>query len=97
MSKYVLSQEAENDIEEIFEFGEYKFGKAQAISYLIQMEEHFVLLAENPGIGKKRNEIKEGLFSLPYVSHIIFYRILENNIRIVRVLNGGRDLVRFLW
>ena len=96
MSKYVLSQEADNDIEEIFEFGEYKFGKARALSYLIQMEEHFVLLAENPGIGKKRNEIKEGLFSLPYVSHIIFYRILENNIRIVRVLYGGRDLVRFL-
>ena len=96
MSKYVLSQEAENDIEEIFEFGEYKFGKAQALSYLIQMEEHFVLLAENPSIGKKRNEIKEGLFSLPYVSHVIFYRILENQVRIVRVLYGGRDLVRFL-
>ena len=30
MSKYVLSQEAENDIEEIFEFGEIKFGKALA-------------------------------------------------------------------
>ena len=96
MSKYVLAQEAENDIEEIFDFGESKFGKAQAITYLIQMEEYFVLLAENPGIGKKRNEIKEGLFSLPYVSHIIFYRILENHIRIVRVLYGGRDLVRFL-
>ena len=96
MSKYVLSQEAENDIEEIFEFGETKFGNAQAISYLIQMEEHFMLLAKNPGIGKKRNEIKEGLFSLPYVSHVIFYRILENQIRIVRVLYGGRDLVKFL-
>ena len=96
MSKYVLSEEAENDIEEIFEFGEFKFGKAQAISYLIQMEEYFVFLAENPGIGKKRNEIKEGLFSLPHVSHVIFYRILEKQIRIVRVLYGGRDLVRFL-
>ena len=30
MSKYVLSQEAENDIGEIFEFGEIKFGKALA-------------------------------------------------------------------
>ncbi|MDO6601506.1 type II toxin-antitoxin system RelE/ParE family toxin [Arenibacter palladensis] len=37
-----------------------------------------MLLAENPSIGRKRNEIKEGLFSLRYVSHVIFYRILEN-------------------
>lgn len=96
MSKYVLAEEAENDIEEIFDFGENKFGNAQAITYLIGLEEHFEALAKNPDIGKKRNEIKKELLSLPYVSHIIFYRILENHIRIVRVLYGGRDLVKFL-
>lgn len=97
MSKYVLSKETENDIDEIFDFGEYKFGYAQAISYLIGLEEHFEALATNPQIGKVRNEIKNGLYSLPYVSHIIFYRILGNHIRIVRVLYGGRDLHRLLF
>lgn len=96
MSKYVLSEEAENDIEEIFDFGEYKFGNALAITYLMGLKEHFEALAKNPDIGKKRNDIKKGLLSLPYVSHIIFYRILKSHIRIVRVLYGGRDLVKFL-
>ena len=96
MLKYVLSEEAEKDIEEIFDFGEDKFGNAQAITYLIGLEEHFEALTKNPDIGKKRNEIKKGLLSLPYISHIIFYRILRNHVRIVRVLYGGRDLVKFL-
>ena|SRR5690554_3753473 len=96
MLKYVLSEEAEKDIEEIFDFGEDKFGNAQAITYLIGLEEHFEALTKNPDIGKKRNEIKKGLLSLPYISRIIFYRILGNHIRIVRVLYGGRDLIKFL-
>lgn len=53
MSKYVLSKETENDIDEIFEFGEYKFGYDQAITYLIGLEEHFEALATNSKIGKK--------------------------------------------
>lgn len=96
MLKYVLSEEAERDIEEIFDFGEYKFGHAQEITYLIGLEEHLERLAQNPEIGRKRNEIKKGLLSLPYISHTIFYRILGNHIRIVRVLYGGKDLINFL-
>ena len=96
MARYILSEEAENDIGQIFDFGEYKFGRSQAIDYLIGLQDHFEALAYNPDIGKQRDEIKKGLYSLAYVSHIIFYRILRNHIRIVRVLHGGRDLVKFL-
>ena len=93
---YVLSEEAVADIDEIFEFGEYKFGNAQAINYLIGLEELFVKLVPNPDISRERNDIKKGLFSLPYISHIIFYRKLKGKLRIVRILYGGRDLIRFL-
>lgn len=93
---YVLSEEAAVDIEEIFEFGEKKFGNAQAINYLIGLEELFKKLTNNPDIGRERNDIKKGLFSFPYSSHIIFYRKLDAKLRIVRVLYGGRDLMRFL-
>ncbi len=93
---YVLSQEADNDIEDIFEYGEYRFGASQAIEYLIGLNDHFKAIAKNPDIGKDRREIKDGLFSFPYISHIIFYHKLKGYIRIVRVLYGGRDLVKFL-
>lgn len=93
---YVLSEEAAEDINDIFEFGEYKFGNAQAIAYLIGLDEHFEKLRNNPDLGRRRNEIKVGLYSLPYISHIIYYRKLEAKLRIVRILYGGRDLLRFL-
>ena len=93
---FVLSQEADNDIEHIFEYGEYRFGASQAIEYLLGLNDHFNAIATNPDIGRERGEIKDGLLSFPYISHIIFYRKMEGYIRIVRVLHGGRDLVKFL-
>lgn len=93
---YILSEEAAADIDGIFEFGEYKFGNIQAIKYLIGLEDHFEKLGKNPDIGRERNDIKKDLYSLPYISHIIFYRKLKDKVRIVRILYGGRDLIRFL-
>lgn len=93
---YVLSQEADNDIEDIFEYDQYQFGASQAMEYLLGLSNHFKAIAKNPDIGKERKEIKDGLFSFPYISHIIFYRKMNGYIRIVRILYGGRDLVKFL-
>lgn len=96
MQKFKLSTIAKKDIDGVFEYGLYKFGKKQALAYLVELNAFFILLDTNPEIGKKRNEIKIGLLSFPFESHIVFYRIFKTHIRIVRVLYGGRDLVRFL-
>ncbi|MDX2001149.1 MAG: type II toxin-antitoxin system RelE/ParE family toxin [Chitinophagales bacterium] len=93
--KYELSKIADNDLEEIFDFTIWKFGFEQGVSYLQLIEEVIVLLAQQPNMGKQRNELKEGLLSYPVESHIIFYQILPNRIRIVRILHGSRDLPRF--
>lgn len=95
MDNYVLSKKAEEDIESIYHYGNYRFGKNLAVQYLIGLESSFEKLYENPAIGKLRNEIKVGLYSFPFISHVIFYRILQNHIRIVRVLHGSRDVEKF--
>ena len=96
MDRYVLSRKTQEDIESIYEFGVQKFGQDQALNYLIGLRTYFQLLSENPNIGRKRNGIKSGLFSFPYASHVIFYRIYRTHIRIVRVLHGSRDLMKLL-
>lgn len=96
MPKFILSTRADDDIEELFDSGVIKFGENQAIKYLEDLNLMFIFLSENPEVGKKRNEIKLKLYSFPYGSHIIFYRIFKKHIRIVRVLYGGRDLIKFL-
>lgn len=96
MDHYILSRKTQEDIDEIYNYGSYEFGKNKALDYLMELQTYFQFLLDNPEIGKHRYEIKEGLYSFPYASHIIFYRIFDANIRIVRVLHGSRDLKKFL-
>ena len=96
MGTFILSNNARDDIGEILTYGWAYFGKAKAIEYLVGLRDCFKILAEQPGIGKKRDEIKAGLLSFPYESHSIFYRRFSKHIRIVRVLYGGRDIIKVL-
>lgn len=96
MLKYKLSTLAEEDLEDIYKDGVYKFGKNQAITYLEEINNMILFLSENPETGRKRDDIKKNLVCYSYKSHIVFYRIFKTRIRIVRILYGGKDLVKFL-
>jgi len=92
---YILSKEADFDIEDIFDYTEREYSFNQAIKYLLNFESVFNSLLINPQIGRKRNEIKIGLYSIVEKEHVIFYRILKNHIRIVRVLHGSKDILNY--
>jgi toxin ParE1/3/4 len=92
---YILSEAADKDLEDIFDFTTDHFGFDQAEKYLLEIEEVFQILVSHPESGKTRNEIKEGLYSFIKDKHVIFYRTLQNCIYIVRVLHGSRDLPNY--
>ncbi len=89
-----LSQQAAHDLEDIFDYTEETFGLDQAVHYVSSFDETFRHLEGNPKLGRERPEIKNGLRSLVKDNHVIFYRIIKNNVRIVRILRGSRDLPR---
>jgi toxin ParE1/3/4 len=91
-----LSEAADLDLVDIHAYTTSKFGQAQADDYLLGIEELFVSLTSNPIQGKERNEIKQGLRGIPYVAHLVFYRILPDRLRIVRVIHASRDLPKHL-
>lgn len=93
---YQLSKTAEKDLEFIFDYTHQKFGLDQAILDVFSYAEVFTLIAQNPKLGIDRNEIKKGLKSFVYKSHVVFYRVMKTKISIVRVLHGSRDLPRHL-
>jgi toxin ParE1/3/4 len=93
---YRLSREADHDLEEIFDYTLCEFGLEQAIIYVSEFEGAFVILVANPEPGRKRDEIRNGLRSFVKGNHTIFYRILKNHIRIVRILHGSRDIIKFV-
>jgi len=92
---YILSEIADKDLEDIFDYTLDEFGFNQAERYLLELEKCFQNLLLNPQSGKKRDEIKKGLYSFPNGNHIIFYRILDHQIKIVRVLHGSRDIPKY--
>ena len=73
--RYELSGEADKDLEEIFDFSANKFGLDQAVAYLNGFEEVFTGLSDHPESGRERNELRDGLRSFRYESHVVFYRI----------------------
>jgi toxin ParE1/3/4 len=93
---YILSIEADNDLNEIYDFTTEKFGTAQAIEYLTGLEVVFESLCSNPKLGRQRNEVRTGLRSISYESHVVFYRDMKEHIRIIRVLHGSRDIIKFI-
>mgnify|MGYP001270691536 CR=1 FL=1 len=96
MKKVLLSEAADVDLEDIFDYTFEEFGLYQAVSYVSGFDEVFETISENPEIGRKRTEIRTELRSLAKDKHVIFYRVLNNHVRIVRILHGSRDFPKFL-
>ncbi|AZA75545.1 type II toxin-antitoxin system RelE/ParE family toxin [Chryseobacterium indoltheticum] len=92
---YILSEAADQDLEDIFNFTLDKFGFDQAERYLLEIDLVFQNLIVHLELGKRRNEIKENLYSFTKDNHVIFYRVLDNHIRIVRILHGSRDIPNY--
>jgi toxin ParE1/3/4 len=96
IKSYELSLAADSDIEKIFDYTEQEFGFDQALKYITELDNIFTDLVKSPELGRKRDEIKFGLISIVQESHVIFYRVLEDRIRIIRILHVSRDIKIFL-
>lgn len=91
MPKFIVTREAEDDIDEILAFiAKDNFGAA--LSFYSRLIDLFVMLADNWQAGRSRPELNEGLRSFPEGNYLIFYRRWAGKIAIVRVIHGARDL-----
>ena len=91
MTKFRLAQTAYRDMEDIRDYIS-KDSPENADGFIELLIEKMVTLATQTEIGRPRPELQEGIRSLPIQNYIIFYRIKESHIEIVRVLSGYRDI-----
>jgi toxin ParE1/3/4 len=87
MKRFVVSDNAQTDIDRIAAFTTDTWGWQQADRYLSQMEDSFQLLAENTEMGRACDAISIGLRRHEQGKHVVFYRVKPEGIRIVRVLH----------
>jgi toxin ParE1/3/4 len=64
----------------------------RAQQFVEMLDEKFSLLAENPYLGRTREEFAPGLRSFPAGRYLIFYRPIEEGIEVARVVSSSRDL-----
>ena len=91
MAKYELSDQGRDDLSEIFEYIASD-NESAALRVVIRFLDLFELLEQNPRIGRSRDDLQEGLRSIPQSSYMVFYRIWAGRVVIVRVLHAARDI-----
>ncbi len=95
MAKYRVTPRAQNDLKNIGRYTEQNWGKSQRNTYLKDFENRFVWLAENPQLGKHRNDISEGYHSFPEGQHVVFYLIDKQHINIIGIPHKDMDIISY--
>jgi toxin ParE1/3/4 len=91
-SKYTIRESAQADLEEIWLYTYEEWGTQQADKYLNQLFSRFSWLAENPLIGKSRDDIKAGYYCFPEGMHLVFYIICDKSIDIIGIPHQSMDI-----
>lgn len=89
MARYKLTQAADRDFENIFDFGIDRFGLAQALEYQNGMKERFAQLAAQPDLYQAVDHISQGYRRSVFQAHSIYYKVDNELVLIVRIL--GRE------
>jgi toxin ParE1/3/4 len=88
MPSFKLSAKAKIDLKKIAFFTEKRWGRVQRNAYLLQFDQCFHQLADNPAMGTTCDKVRTGYRQFPQGSHLIFYKISDKDIiEIIRILH----------
>jgi toxin ParE1/3/4 len=90
--KIILLEEAILDLEEIWTYTFTTWSPAQADRYHSLVIKEIEFLAANPESGKMLDHLRKGYRSSKVKSHYIFYRIISNDLEIIRILHESMDI-----
>jgi toxin ParE1/3/4 len=90
--------QADSDLDDIWYYVATRSGNLDAADRLIDSITHrFHLLATHPNIGRARNEdLRPGLRSFSVGEYVIIYRTQDEDVLVLRVLRGSRDIAALL-
>lgn len=93
---YHLSPDAAEDLEDLYFYSIQQFGPDQAEIYHQKLEDHFILLTENPRMGRDYSFIKQHIRRSNCGSHAVYYRLvgINSTVLILRILHQSQDPAR---
>lgn len=92
MTEYRLRPRAIADLDVIWDYTVDAWSELQAERYVLGLSDDLQMLAEQPGLGRAREDLYAGLRAWLYSRHVIFYLRAEWGIDVVRILHVSRDI-----
>jgi len=86
--------QADSDLDDIWYYVATRSGSFDIADRLVDsITDRFFLLASRPNIGRARDEdLRPGLRSFPVGEYVIIYRVHDQDVVVLRVLRGSRDI-----
>ena len=91
MNRFVITVEASRDLEEISNYFLEKSREA-GDRFVKKFNQKCQYLIRFPDLGRSYAQLSPDLRGVSLMGYIIFYRVLEEGIEIVRVLSGYQNL-----
>jgi toxin ParE1/3/4 len=91
MKRYFINIIASRDLMAISDYF-YSFNIEAGEKFFRDFNQKCGQLAAFPNLGKSYTEIQLDLRGIPLANYIIFYRLIEDGVEIMRVVSGKRDL-----
>lgn len=89
MNKYSLSHRAVSDISDLYLYGVERFGRGQASVFIDDLRSVFLLLAENPPLGRLAPAIRPGVRRHEHKSYVNLYEAKSEGVLILAVIHSS--------
>jgi toxin ParE1/3/4 len=86
------SPESEDDLLTIWRWGASHFSPAIADQHLREIETAVGKLEESPLNGRARDELMPGIWAIVVYPTVLFYRVMDERVEIVRVIDRRRNI-----
>lgn len=89
---YVLSEQAKEQLKDIYKQGFINFGEQQAESYFTNLCNRFDVIAQQPFLYPTVNNIRNGYRRSICGKHSIFYKVTDTTIEIIAILRNQNTI-----
>ena len=89
---YIISKKAVSDLEDIWLYTVEKWSIEQADRYYSLLFDEINFICKNVDSGKSMDHVRKGYRASKVKSHLIFYRVTNDIIEIIRILHERMDI-----
>ena len=89
---FVISKKALSDLEEIWLYTVEKWSKKQADRYYNLIFDEINYICKDINTGKSMEHVRKGYRASKVKSHLIFYRVLNDTIEVIRILHERMNI-----